>query len=106
MARRGVGPGSIVKAPAGNVTEFPNVSLPVNSFRISAPAALKVLCPELHSGNGGAGKVLGWYGVQFLPSMVIGPLNGPPHARICLPWKRNGTAVTGRTESRPCLASQ
>src|SRR5256885_6519236 len=56
----GVWPGSIFEVPGINVTEPPKASLPVKSFRISAPAALKVLCPELHSGKGGVGKVLGW----------------------------------------------
>ena len=36
------------------VTESPNASLPVNSLRTAAPAAL-VLCPEMNSGNGGVG---------------------------------------------------
>ena len=70
----GVSPGSIFDVPAGNVTEYPKASLPVKSFRISAPAALNVLCPELHSGKGGVGKVLGWYGIQPPPSMVTVPL--------------------------------
>jgi len=56
----GVRPGSIFELPAGKVTEPPKASLPVKSFRISAPAALKVLYPELHSGKGGVGKVLDW----------------------------------------------
>ena len=43
--------------PAGNVTDAPKLSLPVKSLRISAPAALKVLCPEEYSGKGGVGKV-------------------------------------------------
>jgi hypothetical protein len=38
----------------------PKRSLPVNSLRISAPAALKVLCPDEYSGKGGVGKVAGW----------------------------------------------
>jgi hypothetical protein len=32
----------------------------VKSRKISAPAALKVLCPELYSGNGGVGNDVGW----------------------------------------------
>jgi|SRR6185312_15573243 len=58
----GVSPGSILDEPTGNVTDAPNVSLPVNSLRISAPAALNALCPELYSGKGGVGNVLRWYG--------------------------------------------
>jgi hypothetical protein len=54
----GTAPGSVRELPAGNVTEAPKRSLFVNSLRISAPAALKVLCPELYSGNGGVGKVV------------------------------------------------
>ena len=56
----GVRPGSILELPAGKVTEPPKRSLPVNCLRISAPAALKLLCPEEYSGNGGVGKVVGW----------------------------------------------
>ncbi len=59
MSCAGVTPGSIFELPAGKVTESPNSSLPVNSVRISAPAALKVLCPEMYSGKGGVGNVLG-----------------------------------------------
>ena len=43
MGCAGVPPGSIFELPAGKVTEAPKISLPVKSFRISAPAALKVL---------------------------------------------------------------
>jgi hypothetical protein len=32
----------------------------VKSLRISAPAALKLLCPEEYSANGGVGNVVGW----------------------------------------------
>ena len=58
----GVWPGSILEVPARKLAEFPKASLSVKSFRISAPAALNVLCPELHSGNGGVGKaiVISW----------------------------------------------
>jgi hypothetical protein len=59
-SRAGTTPGSVLELPADKVTEAPNRSLFVNSLRISAPAALNVLCPELYSGNGGVGKVLGW----------------------------------------------
>lgn len=58
MACDGVMPGSIFDDPAGKVTESPNASLPVNNLRTAAPAALKVLCPEMNSGNGGVGNVL------------------------------------------------
>src|SRR5262249_4542297 len=30
------------------------------ALRISAPAALKLLCPDEYSGNGGVGNVVGW----------------------------------------------
>src|SRR5260370_18976045 len=49
----GVNPGSVLELPAENVTESPNLSLWVNSLRISAPAALKVLWPEMDSRKGG-----------------------------------------------------
>jgi hypothetical protein len=55
----GVSPGSIFELPAGKVTECLNSSQPVKSLRISAPAALKVLCPEMYSGKGGVGNVTG-----------------------------------------------
>jgi hypothetical protein len=69
--------------PAANVTELPNISLPVKSRRMAAAAALNVLCPETYSGNGGVGKVAGWYGIQRSPSIVTVPLPGPPQERIC-----------------------
>ena len=46
-------PGSAFELPAGSVTLYPNASLPVKRARIVAPAALKTLCPEKNSGNGG-----------------------------------------------------
>jgi hypothetical protein len=55
----GTVPGSIVEEPAGRVIEAPKWSLPVARRRISAPAALKLLCPEAYSGNGVVGKVDG-----------------------------------------------
>ena len=79
------------------VTDAPKESLPVNAFRISAPAALKMLCPETNSGNGGVTTVFGWYGSQSAPSMTRVPLYGPAQAWIFLPAKRKCTAVTGRT---------
>jgi len=59
MALAGVAPGSIVELPASKVTEAPKLSLRVQRRKISAPAALKVLCPEMYSGKGGVGKVDG-----------------------------------------------
>jgi hypothetical protein len=41
------------------VTETSESSLPVNSFRISALAALKVLWPETYSANSGVTNVAG-----------------------------------------------
>ena len=55
----GVTPGSTADVPGKKVTELPKTSLPVHFFNISAPAALKVLWPEMYSGNAGVGKVLG-----------------------------------------------
>lgn len=76
----GVRPGSIFEDPGAKVTESPNASLPVNSSRTVAPAALKLLCPEMYSGNGGVGNVPSWQGIQNLPSMVTVASPGPPHA--------------------------
>ena len=70
------------------VIELPNASLAVNSLSTVAPAALKLLCPEMYSGKGGVGNVLGWYGIQNLPSIVTVPFPGPPHAWIWWPRKR------------------
>ena len=53
-------PDSMLELPGANVTEPPNLSLPVQSLRIVAPAALKVLWPEMYSANGGVGNVEGW----------------------------------------------
>ncbi len=56
----GTAPGSTLELPAGSVTEAPKRSLCVKSLRIYAPAALKLLCPDEYSGNGGVGNVVGW----------------------------------------------
>ncbi len=61
----GVMAGSARLVPIAMVTECPNESDPVNRFRISALAALNVLCPELYSANGGVMKESGWNGFQF-----------------------------------------
>ena len=55
----GTAPDSTFELPAASVTVAPNASLLVKRFRISAPAALKLLWPEEYSGNGGVGKVAG-----------------------------------------------
>src|SRR5207244_3204761 len=102
----GVSPGSVVEEPGANVTEAPNVSLPVKSFRISAPAALNVLWPDAYSANGGVGNVDGWYGSHWLPSMLTVPWPGPPHDWIVWPSNRKRMAVIGRTESNARLSSQ
>jgi hypothetical protein len=52
-------PGSTFELPAATVADAPNASLPVNDFRISAAAALKVLWPEVNSGKGGVTNVTG-----------------------------------------------
>ena len=52
-------PGSTLLLPAGNVTLAPRTVLPVNRSRMVAPAALKMLCPEMNSGNGGVTTVPG-----------------------------------------------
>ena len=83
----GTAPGSTLELPAGSVTEAPNRSLCVKRLRISAPAALKLLCPDEYSGNGGVGNVIGWYGSHSSPRMSRDPIPGPPQARIWWPWK-------------------
>jgi len=55
----GTAPGSTRELPALKVTEAPKSSLRVNRLKISAPAALKQLCPDENSGNGGVGNVVG-----------------------------------------------
>src|ERR671931_2729738 len=87
-SRAGTAPGSTRELPAGNVTDAPNASRPVKRRRISAPAALKLLCPDEYSGNGGVGKVEGWYGSQAPPSSVLVPSYGPAHAVTARPLKR------------------
>ena len=56
----GTRPGSIRELPTGKVTKPPKRSLPVNSFKISAPAALKFEWPDEYSAKGGVGKLVGW----------------------------------------------
>src|SRR6266704_4669667 len=56
MGVAGVTPGSTAELPGSNVTDAPKMSLSVHLLRISAPAALKVLCPEKYSGKGGSGE--------------------------------------------------
>jgi hypothetical protein len=69
----GTAPGSTRELPAGMVTASPKVSLPVAALRRMAAAALKVEWPEMYSGNGGVGKVVGWYGSQSSPRKVLVP---------------------------------
>jgi hypothetical protein len=56
----GTAPGSPREVPALIVTESPKASLPVKDFRISAPAAEKMLWPEKYSGNGGVTTLESW----------------------------------------------
>ena len=42
------------------ITEKPRASLPVQDFRISAPAAEKTLWPEKNSGKGGVTTDESW----------------------------------------------
>src|SRR2546428_6460433 len=79
----GTAPGSVLELPAGKVTEAPDRVLFVNSLRISAPAALTVLCPELDSCNGGVGTVVGWYGAQASPAIALVPRYEPAHPSTC-----------------------
>lgn len=81
----GVIPGSTDELPAGKVTDAPKRSLSVNRLRISAAAALNMLCPELCSAKGGVGNVAFWYGSQSSPSMRSVPWPGPPHASTFWP---------------------
>src|SRR5437899_8408768 len=48
--RRRCRTGLHLRAASPTVAEAPNASLPVNDFRTSAPAALKVLWPDMNSG--------------------------------------------------------
>src|SRR5216683_1938933 len=102
----GTAPGSIFELPCGRVTEPPKRSLWVNRSRISAPAALKLLCPEEYSGKGGVGKVVGWYGSQYAPSISCASWYGPAQARTIWPRKSVRMAVIGRTELKARLLSQ
>src|ERR671935_967495 len=79
-SRAGTAPGSTRELPGANVADAPKASRPVKRRRISAPAALKLLCPDEYSGNGGVGNVEGWYGNHSPPSIVRVPSYGPPHA--------------------------
>src|ERR1043165_3514680 len=81
--------------PGWIVTAIPNFDDFVNEARICAPAALKVLCPETYSANGGVGI----YGCQVSPLMDCVPRPAPPQASMFCPLNRNRMAVTGRTES-------
>src|SRR6266508_5267724 len=101
----GVRPGSTFELPAATVTDAPNLSLPVKSRRISAPAALKVLWPDAYSGNGGVGNVGGWNGNHSAPSISCVPRPGPAHARTRCPSKSVRIAVIGRTETNAHLLS-
>src|SRR5207247_5127138 len=101
----GTAPGSIFELPAGRVVEPRNRSLCVNSLRISAPAALKLLCPDEYSGKGGVGKVVSWYGDQAAPSISRVPRYGPAQARTSWPCRRVRMAVIGRTELKARLLS-
>ena len=56
----GTAPGSTLELPAGSVTEAPKRSLCVKRLRISAPAALKLLCPDEYSGKDDVGNVVCW----------------------------------------------
>src|SRR3954447_21038233 len=80
--RAGTRSGSMLELPAGKVTDAPKFSFPVKSARMVAPAALKELWPETNSGNGGVGKVEGWYGSQLAPSTTTVPAPGPPQHRM------------------------
>src|SRR6266566_4564868 len=101
----GTAPGSTLELPAGSVTEAPKRSACVKRLRISAPAALKLLCPDEYSGNGGVGNVVGWYGNQIAPSMSFVPWYGPAQARTIWPPKSVRIAVMGRTELKARLLS-
>src|SRR5881409_2796585 len=101
----GTSPASIRELPARKTVEAPNRSLPVNRLRISAPAALKLLCPDENSGNGGVGKVVGWYGNHVAPSIIFVPWYGPAQARTVFPLNSVRIAVIGRTESKLRLLS-
>src|SRR5215471_15329231 len=89
----GTAAGSTRELPAGSVTEPPKRSSCVKSLRISAPAALKLLCPDEYSGKGGVGKVVGWYGNQAAPSISFVPWYGPAQALTGRPPKSMRMAV-------------
>src|ERR671939_939281 len=65
---------SKLELPGANLTVPPKVGLPVKAARTAAPAALKVLCPEVNSGKGGVATLAGWEGCPELPALVFVPL--------------------------------
>src|SRR5687767_11824993 len=83
-----------VRSAAAGFSDFrvkPTASVPKKSASTAAPAALKVLCPEVYAGNGGVGMS----GVQFGSAAVSG-LPSASAARM---------AVTGRHRSKAYLQS-
>src|SRR5882762_9238238 len=84
-ANTGSGGGSSRGSFRDQATEAPNQSLPVQSCRILAAAALNAVCPDGYSGNGGLGKSAGRYRIHSAPSMFVVPFPGPPQHRIVLP---------------------
>src|SRR6266550_1418158 len=92
-------PGCTFDEPAATVAEPPKSSLPVNDLRMVAAAALKALCPEQYSGNGGVRNVSGWKGFQFSPNTVAGFSGVPPQVGIVWPVFKKRIAVIGRSES-------
>ena len=73
----------------------PYASLPVGAAEALAAAALKVLCPDTNSGNGGVTDVGFWYGCHYPPAMDWLPASGPAQARTAWPRKGKRTALIG-----------
>src|SRR5215211_4402738 len=95
----GVMPGSILELPALMVTLALKLSVPKKAPRMVRPAALKVLCPDTYSGNGGVTTLSAWYGCQFWPRTCPKPLPGPSQEVTCWFLYRSRMAVIGRAKS-------
>src|SRR5262249_61780242 len=100
MSLLGTAPGSTFELPRGSVTDAPKRSLCVKRLRISAPAALKLLCPDEYSGNGGGGEVGGRGGKQVAPPGRFLAWCGAGPARPHLAAERGGDGGGRRTEGK------
>src|ERR1700748_350729 len=87
--------GSICEDAAGIVTEKLKSVFFVKLARISALAALNVLCSERYSANGGVAM----HDMNVPPWIEWLRRHGPPHACTVLPAYRKRIELMGRTES-------